>query len=204
MRRPRTKSYFLIIWTTEITKKKMELFMALSIRSLLSGANYIFVYFSLNLALGFQFLALLIAAKVGFFLRWLPFHFFLYCFPATIYFGVWLLAFVEILNCTWELGKRVEAHCFNGRRYLWMLRLPFALFIWSLSGSSGKSWPKALRCWSNGAYGWYCVSASYKRFTRLCYRLKFKLIPLDPIFLKWNLGNVHIYFPFASPQQKCN
>lgn len=47
----------------------MELFMALSIRSLLSGANYIFVYFSLNLALGFQFLALLIAAKVGFFFR---------------------------------------------------------------------------------------------------------------------------------------
>jgi len=44
----------------------MKLLMALSIRWLLSGANYNFVYFSHNLALGPRFLALFTAVKVVF------------------------------------------------------------------------------------------------------------------------------------------
>jgi len=90
----------------------MELLMALSIRWLLSGANYNFVYFYHNLALGPRFLALFTAVKIVF-----------SSFDSSFFFGLlfpghnifWLSAFVEILNCTW--GKRVEAHTFNGLLY---------------------------------------------------------------------------------------
>jgi len=137
----------------------MKLLMALSIRWLLSGANYNFVYFPTTwpwAPVSWPYLQLLRL----FFLPLTPHFFLVYCFLATIYFG-----FRRSLKSLIALGENALKHialmgfytfeCFN---YL------LALFIWTLSGSSGKCCKKPTK---------YSLSAFWKRIVLFLNAIKY-------------------------------